>query len=141
MFTYWHICNNSFYNSLKSHTRGTLGCWQLFSFKEVINIPKGFQGNCWRHNRNKVALNSFLAGKLLTHEFGGAIIFIFVNREIYYGCTDFSKEDPHIGQTQEEVDTKITAFSIVSEMLWLKGCASSRNTIQPFTTQWCTIHA
>ena len=141
MSTYLHICNNFFYKSLKSHTRGTLGCWQLFPFKKATNIPKGFQGNCWRRNRNKAALNSFLAGKLLTHEFGGPIILISVNKKIYCGSTDFSEEDPHIGQTQEEADTKIIAFSIVTEMLWLKGCASSRNRFQKFTIQWCTIHA
>ena len=60
-----------------------------------------------RHNRNKVALNSFLTGKLLTHDFGGSILFISVNSEIKCNSTDVSEEVLHIGHTQEEADTKI----------------------------------
>ena len=60
-----------------------------------------------RHNRNKVALNSFLTGKLLTHDFGGSILFISVNSEIKCNSTDVSEGVLHIGHTQEEADTKI----------------------------------
>ena len=42
--------------------------------------------------RMKQALNSFLAGKLLTHDFGLAIVFISVNSEIKCNSIDVSKE-------------------------------------------------
>ena len=37
-------------------------------------------------------MNSFLAGKLLTHDFGLAIVFISVNSEIKCNSIDVSKE-------------------------------------------------
>ena len=92
---------------LKSHTCEAHGCGQFFPFTEATNIPKDFQGNFLRHNRNKVALNSFLTGKLLTHDFGGSILFISVNSEIKCNSTDVSEGVLHIGHTQEEADTKI----------------------------------
>ena len=92
---------------LKSHTCQAHGCGQFFPFIEATNIPKDFQDNFLRHNRNKVALNSFLTGKLLTHDFGGAILFISVNSEVKCNSTDVSEEVLHIGCTQEEADTKI----------------------------------
>ena len=60
-------------------------------------MPKDFQCNFLRHKRNELALNSFLAGKLLTHDFGGAIVFISVNREVKCYSTYNSEEDikPH----------------------------------------------
>ena len=56
-------------------------------------MPKDFQGNFLRHKRNKVALNSFLAGKLLTYDFIGAIVFNSVNSEVKCNSTDVSEED------------------------------------------------
>ena len=50
-------------------------------------MPKDFQGNFLRHKRNEVALNSFLAGKLLTY-FVGAIIFISLNSEVKYNSSE-----------------------------------------------------
>ena len=43
-----------------------------------------------REIRNKVALNSFLAGKFLTHDFGGAIEFISTTSEVKRNSTDVS---------------------------------------------------
>ena len=54
-------------------------------------------------------MNSFLTGKLLTHDFGDAIVFIFVSSEIKCNSTDVTEEVLHIRRTQEEVDTKIIA--------------------------------
>ena len=92
---------------MKLHAREACGCGQFFPFTEASNIPKDFQGNFLRRNRNKVALNSFLTGKLLTHDFGGAIVFISVNSEVKCNSTDVSEEVLNIGHTQEEADTKI----------------------------------
>ena len=100
-----------FDNSLKLHTREARGCGQFFRFTEATNIREDFQGNFLRHNRNnKVTLNSFLAGKFLTHDFGSAIVFISVNNEVKCNSTDFSEEDLHTGRTQEEADTKINVY-------------------------------
>ena len=55
-------------------------------------------------------MNSFLTGKLLTYDFGGAIAFISVNSAVKCSSTDVSKEVLHIGRTQEEADTKIIAY-------------------------------
>ena len=101
------ICQEPAICPLKSHTCEAHGCGQFFPFTEATNIPKDFQGNFLRHNRNKVALNSFPTGKLLTHDFGGSILFISVNSEIKCNSTDVSEEVLHIGHTQEEADTKI----------------------------------
>ena len=101
------VCDSYFDNSLKSHTRKARGCAQFFPFTEATIIPKDFQGNFLRHNRNKVALNSFLTGKLLTHDFGGTIVFISVNSEVKCNSTEVSEKVLHIGRTQEEADTKI----------------------------------
>ena len=101
------ICQEPAICPLKSHTCEAHGCGQFFPFTEATNIPKDFQGNFLRHNRNKVALNSFLTGKLLTHDFGGSILFISVNSEIKCSSTDVSEGVLHIGHTQEEADTKI----------------------------------
>ena len=78
-----------------------------------------------RHNRNKVVLNSFLADKLLTYDFSGAIVRISVNSEVKCNSTDVSEEVLHIRRTQEEADAKIVVhvklvFSMVLEILWLK---------------------
>ena len=54
----------------------------LLPFTEATNIPKDFQDNFFKIPYKKVALNSFLPGKLLTHDFGGAIVFISLNREV-----------------------------------------------------------
>ena len=51
------------------------------------------QGNFLKHKRNEIALNSFLAGTLLTHDFGGATVFISVNSEVKCNSTDVSEED------------------------------------------------
>ena len=101
------VCDSYFDNSLKSHTREDCGCGQFFPFTEATNIPKDFQGNFLRHNRNKVPLNSFLTGKLLTHDFGRVIVFISVNSGVKCNSTDVSEEVLHIGRTQEDADTKI----------------------------------
>ena len=52
-------------------------------------------------------MNSFLTGKLFTHHFGGAIVFVSVNSEVKCNSTDVSEEALHTGRTQEEADTKI----------------------------------
>ena len=101
------VCDSYFDNSLKSHTCEARGCGQFLPFTEATNIPKDFQGHFLKHNRNKVALNSFLTGKLLTHRFGQAIVFISVDSEIKCNSTHVSEEVLHIGRTQEEADTKI----------------------------------
>ena len=100
-------CDSYFDNSLKSHTREARGCGQFFPFTEATNIPEDFQGNFLRHNRNKVALNSFLTSKLLTHDFGGAIVFISVKSGVKCNSTDVCEEVLHIGRTQEQAHTKI----------------------------------
>ena len=92
---------------MKSHTREAGGCGHFFPFTEESNIPNDFQSNFLRHNRNKVALDSFLAGKLLVHDFGGAIEFISVNIEVKCNSTDVSEEVLHIGSISEEADMKI----------------------------------
>ena len=60
-----------------------------------------FRGNFLKHNANKVALKSFLTGRLLTqHDFDGSvIIFISVNSEVKCNSTDVRKEDLHNGHT------------------------------------------
>ena len=92
---------------MKSHTQEVWGYGQFFPFTKATNIPKSFEGNFLKRNRNKVALNSFLAVKLLAHDFGGAIAFISVNSEVKCNTTKFSEEDLHIGSTREEADMKI----------------------------------
>ena len=87
------VCDSYFNNSLKSHTLETRGCEQFFPFTEATNMPKDFRSNFLRHKRNKVALNSFLAGKLLTHDLVGAIVFISMNSEAKCNSTDVNKED------------------------------------------------
>ena len=74
---------------------------------EATNIPKDFQDKFLKRNRNKVALNSFLADKLLTHDFSVAIVFISVNSEVKCNYTDVSKEVLPTGRTQEGADAKI----------------------------------
>ena len=93
------VCDSYFDNSLKSHTHEARGCGQFFSFTETTNIPKDLQGNFLRHNRNKVALNSFLTGKLLTHDFGRAIVLISVNSKVKCNSIDISEEVLDIGRT------------------------------------------
>ena len=56
-------------------------------------MSKDVHGIFLRHKRNKVALNPFLAGKLLTHDFVGAIVFNYVNSEVKCNSTDVSEED------------------------------------------------
>ena len=92
---------------MKSHTREARGCGQSFPFTEATNIPKDFQGNFLRHNRNKFSLNSFLTGKLLTHDFGRAIVLISMNSKVKRNSTDVSEEVLHVERTQEEADTKM----------------------------------
>ena len=87
-------------------------------------MAKHFEAIFLKLNRNEIALNSFLACKLLTHDFGGAIVFISVDSEVKRKFTDVSK-DVHIGLTEEETDTNITVhlkhcFLNVSEMMQLK---------------------
>ena len=101
------VCDSYFDNSLKSHTREARGCGQFFPFTEATNIPKDFQDNFLRHNRSKVALNSFLTGKLFTHDFDRAIVFVSVNSEVKCNSADISEEVLHIGHTQEMADAKI----------------------------------
>ena len=84
---------------MKSHTREARGCGQSFPFTEATNIPKDFQGNFLRHNRNKFALNSFLTGKLLTQDFGRAIVFISMNSKVKCNSTDVSEEVLHTERT------------------------------------------
>ena len=43
----------------------------------------------------------------MTHNFGGAIVFISVNSEVKCNYTNISKEVLHIGRTQQEADIKI----------------------------------
>ena len=66
-------------------------------------MPKDFQCNFLRHKRNKLALNSFPAGKLLTHDFVGAIVFISVNSEVTCYSTDVNEEgnNPHFLRIKE----------------------------------------
>ena len=45
-------------------------------------MRKDFKGNFLRYKRNEVALNSFFAGKLSTHDFVGATVFISLNSEV-----------------------------------------------------------
>ena len=134
------ICQEPAICPLKSHTCEAHGCGQFFPFTEATNIPKDFQGNFLRHNRNKVALNSFLTGKLLTHDFGGAIVFISVNSEVKCNSTDVSEEVLHIGRTQEDAATKIIVHVkhcllngfrniVVKTVDTILNCISSRFTI------------
>ena len=51
------------------------------------------KGNFLRYKRNEVALNSFLAGKLLAHDFVGATVFISLNSEVKCNSTVVSEED------------------------------------------------
>ena len=101
------VCDSYFDNSLKSHTREARGCGQFFPFTEATNIPKDFQDNFLRHNGNKVALNSFLTGKLFTHDFDRAVVFVSVNSEVKCNSADVSEEVIHIGHTQKVADAKI----------------------------------
>ena len=66
-------------------------------------MPKDFHGNFLRRKRNKLALKSFFAGKLLTHDSGGAIVFISVNSEVKCYSTSVSEEDinPHFLHIKE----------------------------------------
>ena len=76
---------------------------QFFPLTEAASVPKDFQGNFLRHKRNKLALNSFLAAKLLTYDFGGSLVFISVNSEVKCYSTDVSEEDinPHFLHIKE----------------------------------------
>ena len=56
-----------------------------------------------------VDLKSFLAGRLLKHKFGGVIDLISINRKVKCNAARISDDDPHIGGTQEEFETKIFA--------------------------------
>ena len=56
-------------------------------------MPKDFQGNFLRYERNEVALNSFLASKLSAHDFVGATVFISLNSEFKCNSTVVSEED------------------------------------------------
>ena len=86
------VCDSDFDISLKSHTREARGCEQFFRFTKATKIPKDFQGKFLRHNRNEVALNSFLEVKLLAHDFGGAIVFISVKSKVQCNSTDVKKD-------------------------------------------------
>ena len=103
------VCEDYFDNSLKSHTREARGSGHFFPYAEATNIPKDIQVNFLRDNRNKVALNSFLAGKLL-NLFGDATVFISVNSEVKCNSTDVSEEALHIVRTLEEAHTKIIVY-------------------------------
>ena len=78
---------------MKSHSLGARGCGQFFPFTETANMRKDFRDKFLRHNRNDVALNSFLEGKLLTHDFVGAIVFISVYSEVKGNSIVVSEED------------------------------------------------
>ena len=81
---------------MKSHPLEDSGFGQFFPFTEATNTSKDFQGNFLRHKRNNVDLNSFLAGELLRHDFGGAVLFISVNSGVKCKSTDVIKEEhPH----------------------------------------------
>ena len=47
-----------------------------------------------------------MAGKLLKHDFGGAILFISVNKEVKCNSNHVNEEDLHIWRTQEGADRK-----------------------------------
>ena len=87
------VCHSYFDNSLKLHTLETRGCGQFFPFTEAANMPKDFQSNFLRHKRNKVTLNLILVGKLLTHDFVGAFVFISMNSKVKCNSIDVSEED------------------------------------------------
>ena len=87
------VCHSYFDNSLKLHTLETRGCGQFFPFTEATNMPKDFQSNFLRHKRNKVTLNLILVGKLLTHDFVGAFVFISMNSKVKCNSIDVSEED------------------------------------------------
>ena len=55
--------------------------------------PMVLRGNFLRYKWNKVALDSFLTGNLLTHDFGVAIAFISVNKEFKCNSIDVSNKD------------------------------------------------
>ena len=88
----YHYCttgNKAKRLSSVNHTTITiLHHGQFFPFTEATNMPTDFQNNFLRHKRNKAGLNSFLI-----HDFGGAIVFIPMNREINCKPTDVSEED------------------------------------------------
>ena len=52
-------------------------------------------------------MDSVLGGKLLTYDFGGALVFISVNREIKRNSNDVNEDVFHAGRAQEDADTKI----------------------------------
>ena len=64
-------------------------------YLKTSRLPRQFL----KHNRNKVALNLFLAGMLLAHDLGGAIVFISVNSEVKCNTTDVSGKGLHIRRT------------------------------------------
>ena len=81
----WHIdilCDGYFNSFFKSHTQEVWGYDNFFDLQKQPIYQINFESNFLRHNRNKVALNLFLAAKLLAHGFGGAIAFISVNSEV-----------------------------------------------------------
>ena len=87
------VCDSYFDNSLKLHTLETRGCGQFFPFTEAANMPKDFQSIFLRHKRNKVTLSLILVGKLLTHDFVGAFVFISMNSKVKCNSTDVSEEE------------------------------------------------
>lgn len=50
-----------------------------------------------------------MAGKLLTHNFGDATVFVSVREEVKCSSTDIC-EDLRIGSTQEEPDTEMIVY-------------------------------
>ena len=86
------VCDSYFDISLKSHTREDGGCKHFFPFTEATKTPKDFQGKFLRRSRNEVALNSFLEGKLLAHDFGEAILFISVKSKVHCNSTDVNED-------------------------------------------------
>ena len=86
------VCDSYFDISLKSHTREARGCKHFFPFTEATKIPNDFQGKFLRCSRNEVALNSFLKGKLLAHDFGEAILFISVKSKVHCNSTDVNED-------------------------------------------------
>ena len=84
----------------------TLVVVYIFFIHRSNHYTKKLTSQFFRRNRNRVALNSFLADKLWTHNFGGGILFTSVKRKVKCNSTDVSK-DVHTGRTQDKVDTKI----------------------------------
>lgn len=63
-----------------------------------MGLPRQFLSR----NRNEVALNLFLASKLSTHDFGGAIVLISVKREVKCNFTGVRRRSSNWTHTRED---------------------------------------